>query len=357
MEAENSAPGSEGRLFYGRYALLRRAKRLRVLLRPTHLGPADYIRLLQLTLENIVPAGTEADGQAAQLKTSLAALSVGLKEQSSFQEIETALNTATDLIKKFFLGGNRRALDQVGELKAVMRTMTDTITFLSESRSTVVHQLTFIERQLEEATELDDIRLLRPRLNECLEAVRQETARLQEESSAHSATVRTQMGINSAGTASRRLGSLDLATGLPGRPAAERLLGEKSAGGIRCSLAVFVPERLAFVTKRHGPEGEAEVLLHVAHHLSKQMPPKAWLYRWSGPAFLAIRAVPEGESADDHLWHQIAGKHIEKTLTSERRSALVRVTLSCKAAVTLPFAPLDSMLKELDQFVTLQAAT
>jgi GGDEF domain-containing protein len=329
---------------------------LKVFMRTGNQSPADYVRLLQKTLAEIAGGPPDTDVQAVRLRTGLSAISSRITEQATLEELEKAVSAATDLICKYHATAGERALAQIAELKSVMRTMTDTITFLSESRSTVVHQLTFVERQLEEASELEDIRLLRPRLTECLELVRQETARLLAESEAHSAAVRNQMGVAVVSAAStsagaRKLGTLDIATGLPNRAAAERLLGEKIAQGQRCSLALFVPERLGFISRRHGREAEEEVLLHVAQHLTKLLPQGSWLYRWTGPALAAIRVSTDTPEHSEQIWRHISGKAYEKTIGNERRSALLRITLAClvrnvEAGISLPEA-----LKQMDDFV------
>lgn len=313
------------------------------------------MRLLQQTITDAVPSSpAEGDVQAIRLRAGLAAITSRITEQASIEDVTNAANAATELLRKYQTGAAQRAVQQLAELKGVMRTMTDTITFLSESRSTVVHQLTFVERQLEDATELDDIRLLRPKLAECLELVRQETARLQAESAAHTEAVRQKMGlppVTADSGAIRRLGALDVATGLPSRQAAERFLGEKTANGLRCSIALFVPERLGFVTRRHGREAEDEVLLHVAQHLTKLLPAGAHLYRWTGPALLAVRVSSDPPEHDEQIWQQIASKPCEKTLGNERRSALLRITMASFVRQSGVDTSIPALLEEMDGFV------
>lgn len=334
---------------------------MKVLLRPNSPSIGEYVRLLQQTLSDIVPAAPDGDVQAVRLRTGLSAISSRITEQASIEDLSNAVDAAVALIRKYQSGVVERATQQLTELKAVMRTMTDTITFLSESRSTVVHQLTFVERQLEETTELEDIRLLRPRIAECLELVRQETARLQAESAAHSEAVRQQMGLppspeNTGQVTGRRLGTLDLATGLPGRVAAERLLADKLSSGLRCSLAVFVPERLGFIGRRHGREAEDEVLLHVAQHLSKLMPQGSHLYRWTGPALLAVRVTSDSPDKAEQIWRHMASKSCEKTIGNERRSALLRILIACETQIADTDKPLSTVLDQLDDFVVRNSA-
>lgn len=339
----------------GRYGPCGRSAGLKVLLRSGGPGVAEYIRLLHQAINDAIPSGPDGDVHVIRLRTGLAAITSRISEQASIDDIANAVDAATELLRKHHATVLQRGAQQLAELKAVMRTMTDTITFLSESRSTVVHQLTFVERQLEEATELEDIRLLRPRIAECLELVRQENARLQAESAAHTEAVRQKMGLSVSvpgeKSAVRKVGTLDIATGLPNRDAAERLIGEKASNGRRCSIALFVPERLGFVVRRHGREAEDEVLLHVAQHVTRLLPAGAHLYRWSGPSLLAVKPSSGAPEHEHQVWTQIASKPYEKTIGNERRSALLRITLACLVTHADIETPLAGLFEEMDQFV------
>ncbi len=298
---------------------------------------SDYLRLLHSTLEALAGQVDEAD---SHLKSKVTALARGIDERSTPAEIQTAIAAALELVRGSHVACSKQAADQIVELRSILRSMTGTITFLSESRTTAVQQLNYIGRQLEEATEIEDVRLLRSRLTKCLGLVREETARLNSESA------------DRGETPSRRLGSLDSVTGLPGRAIGEQLLGEKIMTGRNCSLALFVPERLASVKRRHGSSAEDQVLVQVAQHLSKQIPVSVSLCRWTGPAFFAFAEAQTGSGDPERVWKQLAERQIEQTIELDRRTVLVRITLTSMVRQVTLGMPLIPLFQELDQFVT-----
>jgi GGDEF domain-containing protein len=296
---------------------------------------SDYLRLLHSTLDGL-SGQVESD---SPLKSRISALARGIDERSTSVEIQAAITAALELVCDSHLTRSKHAADQVVELRSILRSMTGTITFLSESRTTAVQQLNYIERQLEQATEIEDVRLLRSRLTKCLGLVREETARLNGESA------------DRPETPSRRLGSLDSVTGLPGREIGEQLLGEKIMTGRSYSLALFVPERLALVKRRHGSSAEDQVLVQVAQHLAKQIPASVSLCRWTGPAFFAFAEAQTGGGGPERVWKQLAGRQIEQTIELDRRTVLVRITLASMVKQVSLESPLIPLFQELDQFV------
>ena len=84
-----------------------------------------------------------------------------------------------DFVTRAAAGYNRIAARitqaHVSELQAMLAMMTDTITFLSDSSKTGIEQLHTVERNLQKASSIGDIRVLRGRLDDCLTLVRTET--------------------------------------------------------------------------------------------------------------------------------------------------------------------------------------
>jgi diguanylate cyclase (GGDEF)-like protein len=292
---------------------------------------ADYVRSLRMMLEGIAQQEGELKAPEQTLfRDEILAFANELKTETPAKELTILIDGAIESFRKYSGSAAARISAHLNELKATMRALTETVTFLAESRSSVVHQLTFIERQLEQASELEDIRLLRPKLAACLEMVREETARLQNESAANSELVRSGLGVAPQHTESpRRVGSLDPVTGLPGRQVAQRLIEDKVNAGKESVVALFIPDRLEAINRHHGRNAGDEVLLRLAQHLSKSIQPPATLCRWSGPAFLALVEAQDKSAAVSRSWNSVAAKAIELTLQLDRRSVMVSVSLSC----------------------------
>ncbi len=318
---------------------------------------ADYVRFLRSILENVpVQTGVQAESaEEARFRSELTALSSALNERSSCDEISSAVNAGIESIKAFGAASVKRSSARIEEMNALLRAMTETITFLSESRTSVVHQLNFIERELEQASELEDIRLLRPKMLSCLEMVRQETSRLQNESATHSEVVRSQLGASPNSTqAPRRVGSLDPVTGLPGRQVAERVLNDKVGEGKNCVLALFLASRLSATNRIHGKDAGDEVLLHVAQHLAIAVRPPAMLCRWSGPAFVAFVEAGSQSVQTTRTWKELAARPFEKTLELGRRSILLPIKLTLLIKEVTPTTSTAALFEELERFITQQ---
>ncbi len=329
---------------------------LKNLWKPGSPTPADYVRFLRSLLENIPTQVVDAEPEEhVQFQKELASLATALTERSSCDDINSVVSAGLGSLKNFNAISAKRSSAHVGELNSVMRAMTETITFLSESRTSVVHHLNFIERELEQASELEDIRLLRPKMLSCLEMVRQETARIQNESAAHSEVVRSQLGASpSFSHQPRKVGSLDPVTGLPGRQVAERVLTDKINEGKKCIAALFLANRLAATNRHYGRNAGDEVLLHVAQHLATNIRPPAMLCRWVGPAFLVFTEVDAQFAQVSRSWHELAAKPCEKTIEIGRRSVMLPVTLSILTKQIGPGTSPATLFQDLERFVTEQ---
>lgn len=314
---------------------------------------SDYVRSLRSLLEGISLQEEELKpAESALFREEVLAIASSLTPDTPARELATLIDSAIQSLRKFSGSSAARVTAHLTELKATMRALTETVTFLAESRSSVVHQLTFIERQLEQATELEDIRLLRPKLATCLELVREETARLQNESAANSELVRSGLGVAPQHSESpRRVGSLDSVTGLPGRQVGQRLIEDKIAAGKECVVALFIPDRLEAINRHHGRNAGDEVLLQLAQHLAKSIHPPATLCRWSGPAFLALVEAPQRSAEVIRSWKSITARTIELTLQLDRRSVMVSVSLMCMAKATNQSTDASLLFQELDKAV------
>lgn len=290
--------------------------------------------------------------EGALFREEILALAGSLKVETSPKELADLIDGAVESLRKFAGASAARVSAHLNELKATMRALTETVTFLAESRSSVVHQLTFIERQLEQASELEDIRLLRPKLAACLELVREETARLQNESAANSELVRSGLGIAPQHSETpRRVGSLDPVTGLPGRQVGQRLIEDKVNAGKESVVALFIPDRLEAINRHHGRNAGDEVLLQLAQHLAKSIHPPATLCRWSGPAFLALVEAPQKSAEVSRSWRSITAKTIEFTLQLDRRSVMVSVSLSCITKTVTDATNVAAICDEFDKAI------
>jgi GGDEF domain-containing protein len=315
--------------------------------------PADLTRWLHTTLAGI--ARCTVDGREEDLagfRTNMLALASNINEHASGADVESTVADALTLSQEY----NERALNfhslHTSELKAVMRTLTETITYLSESRTRSVHQLNFMERELEQASQIDDIRLLRGRLVSCLDIVREETVRLQSESAARSTEVRQQIDrAVKIADPPLRFGSTDSVTGLPARRAAEKTIGDAIAGGGDHAVSVFVVHRLSATNAKYGRAVGDEVMLRVANHFAQHLSSAAFLFRWSGPALVAL--MPANINAEEikRSWSKAAGVKQEISLEANQRSVFIVVETTMSFELITKKTTPEDLFHRLDKFV------
>src|SRR5580698_3906468 len=159
-------------------------------LRPSKPKPEDYVRFLQLLLNGISLHAVEAsESDLTRFRSEVSTISGQLNAQSSAEEIDTAV----DFVNRAVAGYNRIAARvtqaHLAELQAMLAMTTETIAFLSDSSKTGIQQLQTVERNLQKATNIGNIRELRSRLDDCLTLVRRESNRLRDESQARIAAL------------------------------------------------------------------------------------------------------------------------------------------------------------------------
>jgi GGDEF domain-containing protein len=212
-----------------------------------------------------------------------------------------------------------------------------------------------VERELEQASQIDDIRLLRARIISCLDTVREETVRLQSESAARSQEVRQQIDrAVKIADPPLRFGVMDGVTGLPGRQTAERGISDAIKLGLDHAVSVFVVGRLSQINAKYGRAVGDEVMLRVANHFAQHLSSATFLYRWSGPALVALMQVHTNPDEIKRSWAKAAAGRQEMNLEAKQRSIFVLVETSMSFQVVNSKTAVDELFRSLDQFVAAQ---
>jgi len=297
------------------------------------------------------------DGREDELsafRESMLALAANIHDQASSADVETTVSRALDLFRDYNSRVLKFNLSHTVELKSVMRTMTETITYLSESRTRSVHHLQFVSRELEQAAQIDDIRLLRSRIMSCLDVVREETVRLQSEAVARSQEVREQIGravIVSDVPPPPRFGMMDTVTGLPSRRSAERTISDTLQTAGQAAIAVFVVTRLSAINSKYSRAVGDEVMLRVANHFAQHLSSDTLLYRWSGPALVALISVHESAEAIERAWSKAAAMKQEINLETKERSVFVVVETSMSFQLVTRETVLTELFHGIDRYI------
>ena len=318
-------------------------------------GAGDLLRIVRLMMQGIALHAVEGDPQDYQifrrdLQEQLEALDAGPTPAELLLRTGSVLKTLEDYNERT----TRHLRMQGAELHHMIAMLTRTVATLGSGSEQSLGRLREIEGQLEKTSAIEDVRILKTRLEECLESIRTETKRQKSESSRTVESLRqeirgSQERISAAGAGH----ALDPATGLPARSAAAAALAEWALSDKPPYAALFIVDRIPLINARFGyPVGD-RVLKTYLEELRGRLAPGDQIFRWSGPAFLALLYRTDRiEKVREQLRFQLPAK-IERTFELSNRSALL--SISATWAIFPVTEPLDALIEQLDGFLTSQA--
>jgi len=314
--------------------------------------PPQFIEYLQILIRGISLHAIEGEpDDLKQLQQNLSAIAESLSDESAPDDLLVAIGKTLRALEEY----NKRAAvifkGQVDELRGMLSTMTATVMFITSSSETSVKQLSVIEARLQRANSLEDTRLLKASMADCLTLVRHESQRLQAESRTKINRLKGDVDRLTVRLKAASIeDSQDLVTGLPGRIAAEEAFEAKIATGKDFVAALFVLDRMASINGRFGRAVGDEILVTGAHALAQKLTGTT-LYRWSGPAFAAVFDPAVNGAQAELRAKQAAATRVEKNIDVEDRSILIVITYSCHVQkVTSKTAP-DTVIKNMDTFM------
>jgi len=173
----------------------------------------------------------------------------------------------------------------------VLSTAVQAATNLCRTSEHFTQRLGEIEDQIEEACNIDALRVLRFRLTEYLQQLRDQTRHQREKMAEALAALCEQLeivqGVKS-GQGTNRATPLDTLTGLQARGCAERAFAAALDAGAPAYAALFVVDSLQLINARYGYSTGDQMLHVVCDHLALGLSPGDRLFRWTGPAFVAL---------------------------------------------------------------------
>ncbi|HEY3940733.1 MAG TPA: GGDEF domain-containing protein [Bryobacteraceae bacterium] len=203
------------------------------------------------------------------------------------------------------------------EKQAIVNLMGEALLRVCSSSERAGENLRRIEKQLEKAVHLEDIRSLKSKLSECLDVLCREAERQE----AQAREVKSQLA--EPGNA---IGPADHVTGLPGLRHAERYVRELAHAGTHAYAAPFFLKSLQVINRRFGYTTGDQILLRYSQHLTHHLGDKDRLFRWRGPCFVAIlERFQEPDVVRSEVLH-IASLGLEHSVESGDRSMLFKIS-------------------------------
>lgn len=177
---------------------------------------------------------------------------------------------------------------QFSELQSIISTFTTAVAAMVSASDASLRRLGEIRSRLGTAETIEDLRTLKMHLSDCLNHMASEVEEYRRSSAAN---------MEGMAQGSRELEESlrctqqpvpDPVTGLAARPQAESALNRLALADSGAMAAILVVKRLKQVNARFGREVGDALLSRVAAHVGSGTNTREDLYRWSGPALLAI---------------------------------------------------------------------
>jgi GGDEF domain-containing protein len=239
------------------------------------------------------------------------------------------------------------------ELGKALRLMVETIGEVSKASEAGVHQLTAIEKNLEEATAIGNATNFRWKLAVCLKKIREhsDTTRTESEQRVNHLKTFVESAPASLQAAANFEEPIDKVTGLPTRAFAENLINERLAGNIDCLVGVVAMNRFKGLKENFGPAVTDDLVKTVVQQLLQRLPKPTELCRWSSNSFVAVTDIVSSYAETAQQWRSVRGLKVEKHIEDPTRTALVSLNTNLIVERLRPNSSKRVFVQEVDRFV------
>jgi diguanylate cyclase (GGDEF)-like protein len=295
--------------------------------------------------------GDEVD--YAQFRSGMQVITSKFGDDTPVEEVLIIAGEAVTAFREYNERTTRYRKAQATEYQCMVTMLTDTISATSHASDRTVGRLQDIEKKLERAAVIEDVRVLRMQLNECLESIREEIRHQESERSASESGIST-IDPGFSTPIVTQVQQADTVTGLPGRLIAERAFEEARTRGGHWYAVAVVANRLASINSRFGYAVGDHLLRKLSQGLRSGLSADDRVFRWSGPCLVALllRTTPEHELKTE--LRRITSALKDDLVDIGNRSVLL--PMSAAWAVFPLNEPSRIIREKIDQFVASQSA-
>ena len=294
----------------------------------------------------------DKEEELQRFQQRLGAVVSTVRAASQPQEVRTSVDHVIELMTKHNEGVTADYKVRTSELGRALRMMVETITDVSTSSQAAVHQLSVIEKNLEEATAGSDATRLRSKLSVCLKMIREQSQSLRVHSENRVNHLKSFVASAAPGLqgAPELEEQLDPVTGLPTRAFAENLLDERLAAGTDCLVGVVTVDRYTNLLASFGQPAMDDLMKTVSSQLAQRLPEATTLCRWSAHSFIAVTDITSSFAETSQQWRRVKGLKVEKQIETKSRTALVLLNTSVMVEHLRPVASKRTFIQSVERF-------
>lgn len=320
----------------------------------------SFQRMISLLLEAIrLHAVVGEPDEHRRFQEDIVRLENKLQQDFTPQQVLVVAGAVAKTLENYNQRTTRFIRMQSAELQGMLAMLTETVAAISAGSERTITRLQSIEKQLERASMLEDIRALKSKLSECLLAVREEARQQREETARTIAELRNeikraQQRQNAIAHPRRSEAAQDL-----GRAEAEAALARAIEQRLHAYAAIFVLERYDLISGRFGPNAAEQLAGFFRHHLAQGILSSDAVFRWSHSSFLVLMEHTGSLDEVRAEVHRVASMRLEWTLQIGTRTVLLPVSSRWMVIPVFHFPSLRLLVEEIETAVagTTAAAT
>jgi GGDEF domain-containing protein len=215
-----------------------------------------------------------------------------------------------------------------------------------EGQEATVRTLRCFEKELENASQFEDIRQAQAKIAECIAGICTEVERQRE--------IARQLAPNAdmEQLTKTKPPDFDASTGLPGRSEAEAAIVHAIETNKSAHMGVFCVERVEMVSQKYGFSAGEQALLVFSQHLAQKLDANDSLYRWRGPSFVALLSKRGSLDLVRAELTKLTGTRLQHEILVGNRSVLLPISVAWTAFPLTSGQTVEDIRASIDSYLS-----
>jgi GGDEF domain-containing protein len=311
---------------------------------------AAYLDVIGTLLDGVSTHALELDRSACgSFRRLIGEIRAGMNAEASFETLRAKSGSAVEAIGEYARETARLVHGQGAEMRNMIAMLATTVVDIGGVGGRAVSRLQTIGDELERTVAVQDVAVLKTRLQACLGDIRQAAKQQKDESTRMVQSLRRE--ISRKQEAGPIIG-LDLITDLPGEAVAQAQFQSALRSGDRHHVAVFVLRSVQRINLRFGRSTGDQVVRALKGYLAEQLSPADHMFRWPGPALVALLAGNDPVERVSARLKRILDRPVERSFDVDGQS--VRIPLSVAWSLFSLTPSVENLNRQIHDFVASQ---
>jgi GGDEF domain-containing protein len=306
----------------------------------------QMVHILLDAMATHVVRGNEADFRS--LRRTLNGLARQMEAPQPALTLLGISSDAVEALETYCQRTGEHLREKHEERQSMIAMLTGTVAELCGQTEASVARLQAIEKQVERASELDDIRVLRARLGDSLQALREAAAQQRSSSAATAERLQGQIAMTQRRTPEDPGHSFVSQADIDLIPE----VSDEPVDPLPASyVAAFRLQRAEHIANRFGETVKHQMLRTIATRLKAVLGPNDRLLRWKGTSFVMfVNSTSAIQEIRARLTYAVASIH-EQFVEVGTKSALLSVDVDWVVFSQSSCSSLDAVFTEVDAFL------